>query len=125
MIGARAWGDAEVAWWVKDSGIGIPAEEFDHIFDKYRQVTRGVHSGRVGTGLGLAICKKIVEAHGGRIWLESEPEKGSTFFVSLPVCAEADPRQDRRDLPSARWTARVQRRWHWRVAEATRVRTAP
>ena len=92
-IGARAWGDTEVVWWVKDSGIGIPPEEFDHIFDKYRQVTRGVHSSRGGTGLGLAICKKIVEAHGGRIWLESEPEKGSTFFVSLPVCAEADPRQ--------------------------------
>ncbi len=93
LIGACAWGDTEVVWWVKDSGIGIPAEEFDHIFDKYRQVARGVHSGRGGTGLGLAICKKIVEAHGGRIWLESEPEKGSTFFVSLPVCAEPDPRQ--------------------------------
>ena len=93
LIGARAWGDAEVVWWVKDSGTGIPREEFEHIFDKYRQVATGQHSSLSGTGLGLAICKKIVEAHGGRIWLESEPEKGSAFFVSLPVCDEPDSRQ--------------------------------
>ena len=94
LIAARVGGGgAEVVWWVKDSGIGIPRDEFDHIFDKYRQVAGGQRSGHNGTGLGLAICKKIVEAHGGRIWLESEPEKGSTFFVSLPVCAEPDSRQ--------------------------------
>jgi signal transduction histidine kinase len=84
-ITARAWGDAEVVWWVKDSGAGIPHEEFDHIFDKYRQVSSGQSSSHSGTGLGLAICKKIIEAHGGRIWVESEEGKGSTFFVSLCV----------------------------------------
>jgi PAS domain S-box-containing protein len=84
-IGARHRGDAEILWWVKDSGIGVPREEFDHIFDKYRQVTGSQQSGHNGTGLGLAICKKVVEAHGGRIWLESEPDKGSTFFVTLPA----------------------------------------
>jgi PAS domain S-box-containing protein len=84
-IAARAWGDAEVVWWVKDSGVGIPHEEFDHIFDKYRQVSGGQNSSHSGTGLGLAICKKIIEAHGGRIWVESEEGKGSTFFVSLCV----------------------------------------
>jgi signal transduction histidine kinase len=83
-IGARRWGDAEVLWWVQDSGIGVPREEFEHIFDKYRQVSGSQQSSHDGTGLGLAICKKIVEAHGGRIWLESEPDKGSTFFVTLP-----------------------------------------
>jgi PAS domain S-box-containing protein len=87
VIAARPWDDAEVVWWVKDSGIGIPREEFDRIFDKYRQVTGSDHSNHTGTGLGLAICKKVVEAHGGRIWVESEPEKGSTFFVSLPIYA--------------------------------------
>jgi signal transduction histidine kinase len=84
-IGARHRGDAEILWWVKDSGIGVPRAEFDHIFDKYRQVTGSQQSGHNGTGLGLAICKKVVEAHGGRIWLESEPDKGSTFFVTLPA----------------------------------------
>jgi signal transduction histidine kinase len=84
-IGARRCGDAEVLWWVQDSGIGVPREEFDHIFDKYRQVTGSQQSSHNGTGLGLAICKKVVEAHGGRIWLESEPDKGSIFFVTLPV----------------------------------------
>ena len=87
-IGARRWGDAEVVWWVKDSGVGIPFDEFDRIFDTYRQLTAGQKSSYSGTGLGLAICKKVVEAHGGRIWVESEPEKGSTFFVSLPAPCE-------------------------------------
>ncbi len=86
-LAARAWGDNEVVFWVKDSGIGLPREEFELIFNKYRQVITGQHSSRDGTGLGLAICKKVVEAHGGRIWVESEPEKGTTFFVSLPVYA--------------------------------------
>ncbi|MGE5215732.1 MAG: ATP-binding protein [Chloroflexota bacterium] len=84
-LAGRAWGDHEVVFWVKDSGIGIPPEEFASIFDKYRQVMNGQHSSRDGTGLGLAICKKVVEAHGGRIWVESEPERGATFYVSLPV----------------------------------------
>ena len=84
-IGARSGSDAEILWWVKDSGVGVPREEFDHIFDKYRQVIGSQQSGHNGTGLGLAICKKVVEAHGGRIWLESEPNKGSTFFVTLPA----------------------------------------
>lgn len=64
--------------------MGAPREEFDHIFDNYLEVTGSQQSGHNGTGLGLAICKKVVEAHGGRIWLESEPDKGSTFFVTLP-----------------------------------------
>jgi PAS domain S-box-containing protein len=95
LIGARRWGDAEVLWWVKDSGIGVPREEFDHIFDKYRQVIDPQHYNHSGTGLGLAICKKIIEAHGGRVWLESEPDKGSTFFVALPAYFAEASAQDR------------------------------
>jgi PAS domain S-box-containing protein len=74
---------AEVS--VSDTGVGIPAEEQAAVFDKFYQVgstTRGV---REGTGLGLAITKQLVEAHGGRIWLESEPGRGSHFHFTMPV----------------------------------------
>jgi PAS domain S-box-containing protein len=68
---------------VSDTGIGIADEERYHIFDKFYQV--GVTTGgvREGTGLGLAICKQLIEMHGGRIWVESEPGKGSHFHFTL------------------------------------------
>ncbi|HEY6970579.1 MAG TPA: PAS domain-containing sensor histidine kinase [Candidatus Angelobacter sp.] len=70
---------------VSDTGIGIPAEEHDAIFEKFYQVgdtTRGV---REGTGLGLAITRKLVELHGGRIWLQSQKGQGTRFSVTLPL----------------------------------------
>ncbi|MEZ4529303.1 MAG: ATP-binding protein [Desulfobacterales bacterium] len=67
---------------VKDDGQGIPLEYQSKIFHKFVQV-KGQESG--GTGLGLAICKEIVRAHGGTIWLESSPDKGSTFTFTLPA----------------------------------------
>ena len=70
---------------VRDNGEGIPADEIGQIFEKYRQGGNVKHSTDKGTGLGLVICKMIVEAHQGRIWVESELGKGSTFFVSLPL----------------------------------------
>lgn len=67
---------------VRDNGPGIPPEYQSKIFQKFVQV-KGQVSG--GTGLGLAICKEIVRAHGGTIWVESSPDRGSTFTFTLPV----------------------------------------
>jgi PAS domain S-box-containing protein len=80
-------GDRGIVIAVRDSGVGIPAEELDGVFEMYRQLSTSRQTRRQGTGLGLAICKKIVEAHGGRIWVESEEGKGASFFFSLPVGA--------------------------------------
>lgn len=68
---------------LKDNGIGIPEDSRATIFDKFRRGSnvKGVH----GTGLGLFIVRGIVEAHGGRIWVESEEGKGSTFYFTIPM----------------------------------------
>ncbi len=68
---------------VIDTGIGIPAEELDQIFDKFHQVDSGLTREVGGSGLGLAICKGIIEGHGGTIRAESEFGKGSTFVIVL------------------------------------------
>ena len=68
---------------VSDTGIGIPAEDLDMVFDKFYQVDSTLTREAGGTGLGLAICKGIIEAHRGRIWAESELGKGSTFIFRL------------------------------------------
>ena len=88
-VGAGRGSGNEVNVWVKDAGIGIASDEIGQIFEKYRQVSSGRNSGHKGTGLGLVICKKIVEAHGGRIWAESQKGKGATVFFSLPVNASS------------------------------------
>ena len=70
---------------VKDTGEGIPEEAFGKIFEKFGQVESRKAGRRNSSGLGLTFCKMVVEAHGGRIWVESELERGSTFFVSIPL----------------------------------------
>jgi signal transduction histidine kinase len=70
---------------VSDTGIGISLEEQTAIFDQFHQVGSTTQGVREGTGLGLAITKQLAEAHGGRIWLESEPGRGSRFYFSLPI----------------------------------------
>jgi signal transduction histidine kinase len=78
--------DGEAVFWVSDKGPGIAKEELPNLFDRYWQ---GDHkkSKHAGVGLGLYIAKQMVEAHGGRIWAESEPGKGSTFYFTLPLSA--------------------------------------
>jgi len=68
---------------VRDSGPGIPEEDRERIFDKFTRVTRD--SRPKGIGLGLAFCRLAVEAHGGRIWVESQEGQGSTFHFTLPI----------------------------------------
>ncbi len=76
--------ERDVTLRVRDSGIGIPEPMLEKIFERFFQVDSSLVRRFGGTGLGLAICKSIVEWHGGRIFAESEPEKGSTFTVVLP-----------------------------------------
>ncbi len=69
---------------IRDNGAGIPGEDVDNIFDKFVQVKDNESETRLGHGLGLTFCKLAVEAHGGRIWAESELGKGSVFTFVLP-----------------------------------------
>lgn len=75
----------ELIFSVIDSGIGISPEDQPKVFEKFKQVGDTLTEKPQGTGLGLPICKEIIEHHGGRIWVESEVGKGSTFSFSLPV----------------------------------------
>ncbi|MCC7416768.1 MAG: PAS domain-containing protein [Acidobacteria bacterium] len=79
-LGAETRGH-EVVFRVSDTGAGIAGDLLPHIFDRFWQARAG---DRRGIGLGLAIAKEVVDAHGGRIWAESQPDAGSTFFFTLP-----------------------------------------
>jgi signal transduction histidine kinase len=79
----KADGKIEIA--VRDTGIGIAPEDHAAVFEEFKQVGRDYTRKAEGTGLGLALTKRLVELHGGDISLESEPGKGSTFTVKLPL----------------------------------------
>ena len=74
---------------VKDEGRGIPSHKQEAIFDRFQQVDVSDARVKGGAGLGLAISRKIVEEHGGRIWVESAPGQGSTFSFTLPLKVES------------------------------------
>ena len=78
--------DGQVEITVADTGLGIPAEDLETIFEEFEQSADGKQA--EGTGLGLPLSRKLVELHGGRLWAESEPGRGSTFRFTLPVRQE-------------------------------------
>ena len=78
---------------VRDNGPGIPRDQIVNIFEKFHQVSDDQKGKPKGTGLGLSISQKIVEYHGGKIWVESELGKGTTFAFSIPT---AEPQEDGR-----------------------------
>jgi signal transduction histidine kinase/DNA-binding response OmpR family regulator len=81
---------SEIVVSVKDSGIGIAPVDQPKVFERFKQVGDTLTDKPKGTGLGLPICKEIVEYHGGRIWVESEPGHGSTFSFTLPISEAAE-----------------------------------
>jgi signal transduction histidine kinase len=91
-VGARAR-DGEVVFWVADTGSGIAPGDLPHVFDRFWRAPEG-RARREGAGIGLAIVKGIVEAHGGRVWAESTPQRGSTFFFAVPSVPPLRPDLD-------------------------------
>ncbi len=83
---ARVNGEVRVS--VADTGPGIAPGDHERIFEEFQQTGTGVEQ-REGTGLGLPLSKRLVELHGGRIWLESELGKGSTFVFTLPARSDS------------------------------------
>jgi len=70
---------------IKDNGIGIPKEEIPKLFAKFARASNATAMYTDGSGLGLFIVKEIIEGHKGKVWVESEMGKGSTFYISLPL----------------------------------------
>jgi signal transduction histidine kinase len=94
-LAAEAVGE-EVRIRVGDTGPGIPPEQLPHLFGAFWQAR---HGDRRGLGLGLSIARGIVEAHGGRIWVESEPERGTTFLFTLPAAPPREASCPAGDIP--------------------------
>ncbi|MDD5093533.1 MAG: ATP-binding protein [Dehalococcoidia bacterium] len=86
-------GRNEIVVSIIDEGVGIPSEDLEKVFERFYRLESGIVRRRSGCGLGLAICKRLVEAHGGRIWAESKPGQGSKFNFTLPI-SDAEPRKD-------------------------------
>ena len=85
--------DGCIVWRVKDNGIGIPADDQEHIFERFYRVDKARGRDTGGTGLGLSIVKQMVKMHGGSISVHSEPGKGSEFVVTFPQEGDAVKRR--------------------------------
>jgi signal transduction histidine kinase len=93
-IRASRQGTENVLIYVKDTGVGIPSDKLEAIFQEFAQVDTSSTRKAGGTGLGLPISRRLIELHGGRLWAESSgmPGEGSTFYVELPIEARiAEP----------------------------------
>jgi signal transduction histidine kinase len=77
--------DDGVRFSVADNGPGLSEEALAHVFDRFWRADRSRNRTQGGSGLGLAISRAIIESHGGRVWAENNPERGTTFNVTLPV----------------------------------------
>ena len=84
VVGARL-SDGMVEMFVQDNGPGLPAESLERVFERFYRVDKARSRDQGGTGLGLSIVKHIVQSHGGRVWVESEPGKGAKFCFTLPL----------------------------------------
>jgi PAS domain S-box-containing protein len=96
-VGAKPC-DGNVLFWVSDTGGGIETQDLPRLFERFWQASGAQHK---GAGLGLPIVKGIVEAHGGRIWVESAPTRGSTFYFTIPAANGA--RESHQEEPPVEW----------------------
>jgi len=86
LIRVGGWAEeGEVQVYVSDEGVGIPATEQERIFDRFTRVDNSLTRKTPGAGLGLFLVKAVIEAHGGRVWVESQPGQGSTFNFTIPI----------------------------------------
>jgi two-component system phosphate regulon sensor histidine kinase PhoR len=85
VLGGEKMDDGKLEVFVRDDGPGIPPEALDRVFERFYRVDKARSRDQGGTGLGLSIVKHIVQAHGGEVWVQSEPGQGATFFFTLPA----------------------------------------
>jgi two-component system sensor histidine kinase/response regulator len=99
---------------VQDTGEGVPSDFKERIFEKFSQAEAKRRNTRVGSGLGLTFCKLAVEAHGGKIWVDSEPGMGSEFFFTLPLPVSSQKFNDRTESKGNRRSRCVTEQWSGR-----------
>jgi signal transduction histidine kinase/ActR/RegA family two-component response regulator len=92
----------EIQFFVSDTGIGIPEDKFKVIFDRFVQADLSISRGHEGAGLGLSICKAYVEYLGGKIWLESEVQQGSTFYFTIPHTSSTGAENEENNIVTER-----------------------